>query len=373
MSRTKIIYVTSEFPPGPGGIGAHGYHLVSELHRRGYPITVYAPLRPKFAHEGVEFPFTVRYYDDESLGRLRKYSRLLKWLSADLAKNPSSLMIASGGISSWLVAWLKRWYRVPAIAVAHGLEVNPTSTWQRYIVKYALRSLDRVVAVSKYTAQRMDYLTPQQVVVINNGIDVARFEALLDMAPPISLKGSPALVTVGTLSERKGQMNVVNALPAIRRRFPRVHYHMVGIPQWGDRIRQRAQQLGVAEHITVHGALNDLQMATILKNADVFVMLSQETAAGDFEGFGIAILEANIAGLPAIGTRHSGISDAIREGYSGKLVDPQRPAEVVRALDEIMAQYSDYSKNARKWARQFDWKVMTDQYEHVIQQVVSFS
>jgi glycosyltransferase involved in cell wall biosynthesis len=91
-------------------------------------------------------------------------------------------------------------------------------------------------------------------------------------------------------------------------------------------------------------------------------MLSENLPNGDFEGFGIAILEANYLGLPAIGSKNSGIADAISNGYSGILVDPHNPTEIAEAIMIIMSDYSTYSKQARKHASNFLWKQKVQEY-----------
>ena len=66
----------------------------------------------------------------------------------------------------------------------------------------------------------------------------------------------------------------------------------------------------------------------IYNQADIFIMLSQNDIKFDVEGFGIAILEANLLGIPAIGSRDTGIEDAIVHNETGKLVDPYSVEEI---------------------------------------------
>ncbi len=373
MASYPLLYITSEFPPGPGGIANHGFHLVSHLARRGFEITVYAPQRSAFADPSFDrnLPFAVVRYGREG-ERARKYHRLYRALKRHIEQlEQPPVVMASGGVSSWVAAALKRRKKdLIAMAVAHGTDVNPHHRWKRFFLKKALTRMDRIVAVSRYTAGRIDYLPNGKVVVINNGVDLRRIQTLAKRAPLPRLAGKPRLVTVGTLSERKGQMNVVRALPLLKKRFPEVHYHMVGLPDWQAPILEEARRRGVAEHITVHGALSDEQMVGVLKASDIFMMLSQQTAAGDFEGFGIAILEANVLGMPAVGTRRSGIADAVNEGLSGRLVDPAQPADVCKAVEELLANYDHYARGARQWAEQFDWARITDQYEQTIRSLL---
>mgnify|MGYP003346336418 CR=1 FL=1 len=62
------------------------------------------------------------------------------------------------------------------------------------------------------------------------------------------------------------------------------------------------------------------------------MMLSERQPDGDIEGFGIAILEANYYGLPAIGASDCGIEDAIDEGNTGHKVPYHDAEKITTAL-----------------------------------------
>jgi phosphatidylinositol alpha-1,6-mannosyltransferase len=114
--------------------------------------------------------------------------------------------------------------------------------------------------------------------------------------------------------------------------------------------------LGVSYALTFHGRLpakTDVQRA--YASADIFIMLSENQPNGDVEGFGIAILEANAMGLPAIGATGCGIADAISHN-SGILVDGDKPEEIALAVEKMMANYDAYSQGARQWAEQHNWE-----------------
>ena len=94
------------------------------------------------------------------------------------------------------------------------------------------------------------------------------------------------------------------------------------------------------------------------------------TASGDVEGFGIAILEANALGLPAIGSKGSGIEDAIKHGFSGQLVDPFDPKQILDAIDKIYSDYTAYSQNALDWSQGFQWEKVVEKYKEVMQELL---
>jgi phosphatidylinositol alpha-1,6-mannosyltransferase len=93
-------------------------------------------------------------------------------------------------------------------------------------------------------------------------------------------------------------------------------------------------------------------------------MLSSPTATGDVEGFGIAILEANALGVPAIGAMGCGIEDAIANYKSGILVSPYDTSAFLDALQVILNQHEAYSQQAKAWAKSHHWELIIKQYIH---------
>src|SRR5690606_38693555 len=168
------------------------------------------------------------------------------------------------------------------------------------------------------------------------------------------------------LTERKGQHNIIAALPVLLKKFPELEYHIVGIPTKREKLERLAAQLGVADAVIFHGKVSESRKQELLLESDVFVMLSENTASGDVEGFGIAILEGNSVGLPGIGAKGCGIEDAISDGFSGKLIRNKDHEAFVRALDEIIGDYGVYSQNAKKWAENFTWDKIIRRYIAVI-------
>ena len=80
-------------------------------------------------------------------------------------------------------------------------------------------------------------------------------------------------------------------------------------------------------------------------------MLSEETKFGDVEGFGIAVLEANHCGLPAIGSKNTGIEDAISVGFSGLVVDAKSDQEICSAIKIILNDYDQFFKKFKKFGQ----------------------
>ena len=219
--------------------------------------------------------------------------------------------------------------------------------------------MDNIVAVSNYTKSLISYLN-KDVEVIPNGIRVNEWNS--DKKTSVVLKGNPVITTVGRVSSRKGQLNVIKHLPELLKYYPDLHYHCVGIPTEADYFTQVAIDLGVNSHITFHGALDDEQLKQTLSSTTIFVMLSSESKTGDVEGFGIAILEANALGVPAIGSKNCGIEDAIKPNVSGILVDSGDTRQFINAIDSILKSKETFYEASKKWALDHNWTTIIKQY-----------
>ncbi len=364
----KILIVTSEFPPQPGGIGNHAFNLASQLRKYEYDVTVLTDVRSKNGKEEQKF--------DAQLGfkviRIQRYSFILwTYLKRVLAYrnflkiSKPEIVLASGKFSLWLVAFGFKATNLKKAAVIHGSEVNLKIAWQHQLVNRALKKMDVVIPVSKYTKSLLGNLTLNQIEVIPNGFDHLKFEQK-NREHNLKLNGSPKLVTVGTVSERKGQHHVIHHLPNLIKTYPHIHYHMVGIPSEKEKLLELATALKVEAHITFHGVLSQLNLQAVLSESDIFVILSEETNTGDVEGFGIAIIEANFMGLPVIGSKGCGIEDAIKNKYSGILIDPKNSGMFKNALDEILKNKLNYASNAKDWALKHTWDMTIKNYLKVL-------
>jgi glycosyltransferase involved in cell wall biosynthesis len=250
------------------------------------------------------------------------------------------------------------------VSVVHGSELDIKSTIPRSLTSYALSKANTIIAVSRYTQKFLPTELPSTINkrVIHNGINSDEF-SVNEMN---RLQGEPALITVGSVTARKGQENVINALPEIKAKYPNVHYHIVGKPQIREKLQIISTQLKVKEAITYYGAVDRSELLRTLSGATIKLMLSNHTSDGDFEGFGIAVLEANAFGIPVIGSRNSGIEDAIVHEKTGLLVNPKDALEITSAVTAILGNYSFFSQNAKQWALEHDWKNIVEQYEKAL-------
>jgi phosphatidyl-myo-inositol dimannoside synthase len=233
--------------------------------------------------------------------------------------------------------------RLPWVAIGHGTEFGSKRGWQAVAVRAAFRRATAVVCVSEYTRREMHRagIRPSFDRVIPNGADPYRFRVLpaAETEPvraELGVSEGQLLVTVGNVTRRKGQDIVVRALPKILERFPAAHYAVAGLPTLGPELERLAAELGVAARVHVLGRLSEARIVQLLNAADVFVMTSRRTETGDFEGYGIAAIEAALCGCPAVVSADSGLAEAIRDGETGFCVEPEDPPATAQAITRLL-------------------------------------
>src|SRR3989441_1000523 len=147
--------------------------------------------------------------------------------------------------------------------------------------------------------------------------------------------GGPWLLTVARLDFHKGIDTVIRALPAIRAAFPAVRYAVAGIGNRRSALEGLVSELGLADAVRLLGFVPDDDLPALYNAVDLFVLASRRYDLL-VEGFGIAIVEASASGLPVIASRSGGIPEAVREGETGFLVDPDDPAAVAATAIRLL-------------------------------------
>ncbi len=365
MHKTnRLLLVTSEFPPQPGGIGIHAYHLAKHLEQEGFQVKVITDQRSQSGQEEADFDASLKFQVQRVVIRKLRVLMYFKRLQLLFKHVKSSdILIASGKFSLWSVAFVSLFYRKSYFAVIHGSEVNLKKTLLKSAINISLNRFSKLIAVSHYTKDLVSK-EHSDIVLIPNGIDIASLENSIPITK--TLEGYPRLLTVGNVTQRKGQLNVIKQLPDLLEVYPNLHYHCVGLPTEAEAFMEVAESLHVAHHVTFHGRVPNETLYDFLRLSDIFVMLSHETTEGDVEGFGIAILEANFFGLPAIGSLGCGIEDAIDDFQSGRLIKNYDSLMFEKSIKDILSRPGHYKDGAKIWAQQHDWKLIVKHYIAVI-------
>lgn len=158
-----------------------------------------------------------------------------------------------------------------------------------------------------------------------------------------------AILSVGRLVRRKGFDRVIEHLPNLVAEGFDVYYLICGSGPMESELRKLADNLGVSSRVIFAGFVPDEELAGYYAACDLFSMLTFfDSKVKSIEGFGIVYLEAGYFGKPVIASRVGGVEDAVLDGETGLLVEPNFPKEIGEKLRQLCADRELRQKLGRK-------------------------
>jgi len=206
------------------------------------------------------------------------------------------------------------WTRLSLLGCGMRIVVTEHSrdSWKgkhyRLIDRLLASAMYRLVAVSSDTADfyRSEIgISGDKVVVINNGIDTARFRNAdgATVRQQLASEGQVLIGTIGRMISAKNHLRLLNAFAQLKDEFPDARLVYVGDGPERCQLEAQIKAQSLDELVTLTGTRNDV--AEIFKALDVFVLSS------DREGHPLTALEAQSAGTPVVLTNAGGSTDAI--------------------------------------------------------------
>jgi glycosyltransferase involved in cell wall biosynthesis len=175
------------------------------------------------------------------------------------------------------------------------------------------------------------------------------------------------LLFIGRLSEKKGTIYAIRALPRLLERHPELGLVIIGYGELEDELRAEVKHLGVEPFVVFAGRKTHEEIGRYLRSCRVAVVPSIVDSRGETEGMPTVVVEALASGTRVVGSRVDGIPDVIRHRENGWLCrekDPEDLADqILLALDE--PDDSDVGRNSAATADGLDWSAVASHYARV--------
>jgi phosphatidylinositol alpha-1,6-mannosyltransferase len=378
--RLKLLLLTDSFLPHAGGSREYYFNAYRNLVELGESeVTVLTKKIPgweKFDEESCTETFRIH----------RSFKPLNSWKWYELPKGilpllttvwyvmrESPAILHAGDLypQGVIAMTLKQICGLPYVVYCHGEEIPQINRfrYQPRIRDRIYKNADAVIAASEFTRQNLLGLgvPEERIHKIIPGVVSERFATARMLRDPRTihgLEGKNIILTVARLIPRKGHRVVLQAMAELANEIPNVHYLIVGRGSEESSLREAAQELGLSEKVTFSGYVPEDQLVDYYHACDIMVMPNCEAANGDVEGFGIVFLEANAAGKPVIGGNTGGAAEAIEDGITGFLVNPNSPRDVALALKRLLLDRGLRQKmgaaGAERVRKEFNWKTRAE-------------
>ena len=301
-------------------------------------------------------------------------TKQLIFLPQKIKQYNADIVLFSSMVTASLSYPLNKKIDVPMVAITHGHDViMPFKPYQWYVPKI-FQSLSGVISVSEATQKAClrRGLSPQKSTVIGNGCSIEFARQLPDLADAnrfisnklnVDPQKYTLLLTVGRHIERKGHQWFIEQV------FPKLSDHFLYVSIGGGplvshllKVKNKLDDT-VAKRIHLLGSQPDDLLYHFYRSSDLFVM-PNIPVKGDMEGFGIVILEANLAGTPVVASDLDGISNVIHNNINGFLVEPLDAHAYVDILNKLSQKdIADLKKSCFTYAlKTHNWRKIAKSY-----------
>lgn len=347
----KIALICDWFHPRIGGIEIHLKGLAESLQASGHQPEIITATQGFSREYGfpvhrLDVPVKTRFGFITSLAAFRQVALLLKQGSFDVVHCHGSILspLAYGSL------YVAKKLQIPAVVTCHSVLhyyhfffflLDCLFGWSKWPVLFTSVSPSAARIMSR--AGRME-----QVHVLPNAVQ----ESSWRRPHHPHLYNDLTLISVMRLSIRKRAHLLVKMMPEILRLSAprRVRLIIVGDGTQRVFLTGLIKRLGLQDAVELTGSRSQEEIADAFSRADIFALPTNQ------EAFGLAALEARVAGLPVVGMRMSGLQHLIEDGKEGLLA--MDDAEFVRhlvaliqndKLRERMALHNQTSSTAWNW------------------------
>ncbi|MBN2016786.1 MAG: glycosyltransferase [Candidatus Cloacimonetes bacterium] len=247
------------------------------------------------------------------------------------------------------------------IATEHTTDEN--RPWYYHLIDQILAKIStKIIAVStsvKAFHQNRSHIPPCKFEVINNGIDIKKFNVEINKEDKRKEFGFiPTDFVIGLFGRfvpAKAHEVLLQSLQKLITKYPNIKVLFVGSGPTEDQIKEIVREFGLENHVIFAGFRNDIpELYQIL---DLFILPSER------EGFPITLLEAMTSGIPVIATDVGGNSDIIKDGRNGFIIEPNN----VEALTQRIEYYIEHPDEADIFAN----KAQSSVQKHFTSQIMT--
>ena len=157
------------------------------------------------------------------------------------------------------------------------------------------------------------------------------------------------------------------ALRNLYQKYPDMVYVCIGYGDEEENIKNLVKELDLEDQVMFFTDISDNLKNALIAKSNIFVMPSviHKTSV---EGFGIVYAEAGQYGVPSIGGKDGGASDAIDHENTGLICDGNNLDEIYSSINSMLEnkKYLEYGKNAKNFVTKFHWPNIIQEFKKIL-------
>ncbi|MEM8948544.1 MAG: glycosyltransferase family 1 protein [Pseudomonadota bacterium] len=323
--------IDMRYAAGPlSGFGRFAWNLIEGLVEIGPPAPLLLVRRPAQTIPEALAPATGLHWQIvdrapyEPIGQLR-LSRALAARGIEVLVSPDCFAPLMGSLKQVITVHDIIPLRCPDL-LPRSAKGRFSPIWRQWL-RLQVGMADQVLTVSDHAKRDIADMFPNagsKLATVNNSVPTPP-----TVPPPSQRRPASGLLYVGRDAPYKNIVGCVETVAALRRWGIDVGLTIVGEPDPRyPGVGQAIQRLGLQEHVTITGHVDDETLARHYREASVFLFLSR------YEGFGLPPLEAMARGVPVVASDRTSMPEVL--GEAALLVDPDDGEAAAKAVRRIL-------------------------------------
>lgn len=293
----------------------------------------------------------------DSVSGLFMYPKRYSVMKKAITESDADIMIST---RTFLNEWLSVFANTDIVKI--GWEHNHHHNNEKYAIDVirSSKNLDYFVLVSKdlkkfYTAKLRKYKC--KCVYIPNMLD--------NIPKRLAPLEAPRIISVGRLSEEKGQLDLLKIFNQLSKKHKKWHLDIIGDGPEKERLEEYIKAKKLQEKVTLHGFRSKEYIDKMLHQSSLYVMTSYT------ESFGIVLLEAMSHGIPCLAfSSAEGAREIISSGKNGYLIKNRNKNAMVKKIEDLMKKEDirkKLGKEARKSIKQYTKEVVQEDWYNLLE------
>ena len=331
-------------------------YLGNKLSKHGVTPTAIEFLAPKLQQEG----YCVISVSDQK----NKVFRMLVMLLSVIRyrSEVDYLLIDTYSTTNFWYAYLSakiaRYLKLEYICILHGGDLPKRLINSRRKSEELFKNAKTNIAPSPYLLAAFENEHYKNLAYIANPIDLTNYKF------QIPVLKTPKLLWVRSFAEIYNPTLAIEVFEKIKQKFPQAELCMVGPEKDGSLAKCKALAETKSVPVKFTGKLAKEEWVTLAEEYNIFINTT------NFDNTPVSVIEAMALGLPVISTNVGGLPYLIDAEKDGVLVPKNNSDTFVNAIDRLIAQpefAQQLSVAARKKVEQFDWEVVKQKWDAVLQ------